>query len=89
MSPTSSARSNSTGVGRIISRRSFLKMAGARLGIAVSAAACDVIQQEEEATQAFELPLSTQEQYPQIPTPEDLPPPGILAFFTPQEALTV
>lgn len=72
-----------------ISRRSFLKLAGASLGIAVGAAACDVMQQEEEATQAFDLPLSTREQYPHVPTPQDLPPPGILAFFTPQEAQTV
>lgn len=81
MSRTSSSKS--------ISRRGFLKLAGASLGIAVSATACDVITQEEEAARQFDLPLSNREQYPNVPGPADVPPPGILGFFTPEEALTV
>ena len=72
-----------------ISRRSFLKMAGASLGIAVGAAACDVMQQEELATQPTDVPLSNREQYPGVPGPSDMPPPGVLGFFTPEEARTV
>lgn len=72
-----------------ISRRSFLKMAGASLGVAVGAAACDVMQQEEAATQATDVPLSNREQYPNVPGPRDIPPPGVLGFFTPDEARTV
>ena len=72
-----------------ISRRSFLKLAGASLGVAVSAAACDVMQQEEAATRPFDLPLSNRAQYPDVPGPADLPPPGTLGFFTPAEAITV
>lgn len=72
-----------------ISRRSFLKLAGASLGVAVGAAACDVMQQEEQATRQLDLPLSNRAQYPDVPGPEELPPPGTLGFFTPEEALTV
>ena len=72
-----------------ISRRSFLKLAGASLGIAVGAAACDVMQQEEAATRPFDLPLSNRAQYPDVPGPADIPPPGTLGFFTPAEAVTV
>lgn len=74
---------------RGISRRSFLKLAGASLGVAVGAAACDVMQQEEEATRQVDLPLSNRDQYPDVPGPSDLPPSGRLGFFTPEEALTV
>jgi hypothetical protein len=81
MSPTRSDKN--------ISRRSFLKLAGASLGVAVGAAACDVMQQEEEATRQVDLPLSNREQYPNVPGPSDLPTPGVLGFFTPQEAITV
>lgn len=81
MSPTRSEKG--------ISRRSFLKLAGASLGVAVGAAACDVMQQEEEATRQVDLPLSNRAQYPDVPGPADLPLPGQLGFFTPQEALTV
>lgn len=72
-----------------ISRRSFLKLAGASLGVAVGAAACDVMQQEEQATRQFDLPLSNRAQYPDVPGPAELPPPGTLGFFTPEEAITV
>jgi gluconate 2-dehydrogenase gamma chain len=82
--PLSTSRSNKT-----ISRRSFLKMAGASLGVAVGAVACDVLTQEEEATRQVDLPLSNREQYQNIPGPQDMPPPGMLGFFTPDEARTV
>lgn len=72
-----------------ISRRSFLKLAGASLGVAVGAAACDVVQQEEQATRQFDLPLSNRAQYPDVPGPTELPPPNTLGFFTPEEAMTV
>jgi gluconate 2-dehydrogenase gamma chain len=72
-----------------ISRRNFLKMAGASLGLAVGAAACDVVSQEEAATLATDVPLSNREQYPNVPGPRDIPPPGVLGFFTPDEARTV
>lgn len=81
MSRTSSEKS--------VSRRSFLKLAGASLGIAVGAAACDVMQQEEAATRSLDLPLSNRAQYPDVPGPTDMPPPGSLGFFTPDEAVTV
>jgi gluconate 2-dehydrogenase gamma chain len=74
---------------RGISRRSFLKLAGASVGVAVGAAACDVMKQEEEATRQVDLPLSNREQYQNIPGPQDMPPPGVLGFFTPDEARTV
>lgn len=80
---------SSVNSGKSISRRSFLKLAGASLGIAVGTAACDVMQQEEETTRPFDLPLSNRAQYPDVPGPADLPPPGTLGFFTPAEAITV
>lgn len=72
-----------------ISRRDFLKFAGVSVGVAVGAAACDVMTQEEQATRQVDLPLSNREQYPQVPGPGDMPPPGVLGFFTPDEARTV
>ncbi len=75
--------------GRGISRRSFLQLAGASLGVAVGAAACDVMNQEEEVTRQIDLPLSNREQYENVPGPQDMPPPGMLGFFTPDEARTV
>jgi hypothetical protein len=72
-----------------LSRRSFLKLAGASVGAALTLAACDIMRQEEEATRQFDLPFSNREQYPDVPGPKDLPPPGVLGFFTLEEAQTV
>lgn len=73
----------------VLSRRAFLKIAGASMGAAISLSACDVMRQEEEATRGVDLPLSNREQYPNVPGPEDVLPPGILGFFTLDEARTV
>lgn len=72
-----------------LSRRSFLKLAGASFGTVLGLAACDVMEQEEEATRQVDLPLSNREQYPQVPGREDVPPPGKLVFFTIDEARAV
>jgi hypothetical protein len=72
-----------------LSRRSFLKLAGAGMGAVISLSACEVMEQEEAASRDFEVPLSKWEQYPHVPGPEDLPPPGTLGFFTLDEARTV
>jgi hypothetical protein len=75
--------------GQALSRRAFLKLAGASVGAMVSISACDVMTREEEATRQFDLPFSNREQYENIPGPQDVPPPGVLGFFTPDEARTV
>jgi gluconate 2-dehydrogenase gamma chain len=72
-----------------ISRRSFLKLAGASLGITVSAAACEAMSQEEALAQPFESTPSSQEPPQNLAGPQDMPPPGVLGFFTPDEARTV
>lgn len=75
--------------GNGISRRSFLKLAGASLGIVVGATACDVLKQEEDATNQMDMPLSNRDEYSNVPGPDDMPPPGVLGFFSLEEARTV
>lgn len=72
-----------------LSRRSFLKLAGAGMGAVISLSACQVMEQEEAATAGVDRPLPRWEQYPEVPGPDDLPPPGTLGFFTLDEARTV
>ena len=83
------SRSNAPETNQVLSRRSFLKLASASMGAALTLAACDIMRQEEEATRQFDLPLSNRAQYPDVPGPKDLPPPGVLGFFTLEEARTV
>lgn len=72
-----------------LSRRAFLKSAGATIGAILSLSACEVIREEEEATRQVDLPLSNVAQYPEVPGTEDMPPPGVFGFFTVHEARAV
>lgn len=89
MNQTNSNESGPRSPNRALSRRSFLKLAGASMGAILSLSACEVMEQEEQATRQADLPLSNRKQYPHVPGPEDVPPPGRLAFFTLDEARTV
>lgn len=89
MTDLNSKESKPRSANKALSRRSFLKLAGASMGAVLSLSACEVMEQEEQATRQVDLPLSSREQYPQVPGQEDVPPPGRLAFFTLDEARAV
>lgn len=89
MPQANSNESNTSGANGARSRQSFLKVASASMGALLSLSACDVIDQEEAATRQFDLPPSNREQYPDVPGPKDMPPPGVLGFLTLDEARTV
>ena len=89
MTKTHKRNPNGHGARKGLSRRNFLKLAGASMGAVLSLSACEVMEQEEQATRAVDLPLSNREQYPHGPGREDVPPPGQLVFFTLDEARTV
>lgn len=89
LKPKHNQKINTDRANQALSRRSFLKLASASMGAALTLAACDIMREEEEATQLFDLPLSNRQQYPDVPGPKDLPPPGVLGFFTLEEARTV
>jgi gluconate 2-dehydrogenase gamma chain len=89
MNQSNAGKSHSRSLNKSLSRRNFLKLAGAGVGAMLSLSACDVMEQEEQATRRVDLPLSNREQYPHVPGREDVPPPGRLVFFTLDEARTV
>lgn len=89
MTDANQSRPNALENTQALSRRSFLKLASASVGAALTFAACDIIREEEEATRQFDLPFSNRLQYPDVPGPKDVPPPGVLGFFTLDEARTV
>lgn len=89
MTDVNSKKSKPRSANKALSRRNFLKLAGASMGAVLSLSACEVMEQEEQATRGVDLPLSNREQYPHVPGMEDVPPPGKLVFFTLDEARTV
>jgi len=74
-----------------LSRRDFLKTAGMAVATAIGLSACKPGTEApaQQTPAPVQIPLSNREQYPDVPGPDDLPPDGVMGFFTPHEAKTV